>query len=197
MERRFQIYGNPGTLARPDPDWYREHIVTVSLPWPMRNAYNDQAKPVTRVLFHRAGADNLTAALTAIYQRAEELVRLDPAWQKARQNLKHEHGWDRESAYYDALMADDTRALTLALIRSFGGHLFGGTYVHRLVRGGRSLSNHALGIAIDIHPNRNPMGTPLRTTFPSWYIQCWENHGFVWGGRWPNRPDPMHMELRY
>jgi hypothetical protein len=47
-------------------------------------------------------------------------------------------------------------------IRDHGLDLYGGCYAHRSIRGGRSWSDHAYGIAIDIDPDGNGLRTPWR-----------------------------------
>lgn len=88
---------------------------------------------------------------------------------------------------------------------------------YRAVTGGKKLSKHAYGLAIDINPFYNPYvkfvnGTPtvlLDATIP--YIQrnadfphkidendlCYKlfiEHGFKWGGAWNNVKDYQHFE---
>lgn len=57
------------------------------------------------------------------------------------------------------------------------------------------LSKHAFAIAVDINPDTNPMGLPLRTDIPDSVIQVFKNNGFIWGGDWISRPDSMHLEF--
>lgn len=76
---------------------------------------------------------------------------------------------------------------------------FGGTWVPRYIRGSRStLSNHAWGTAFDINVSTNPLGAvpalvgsrgSVRKLVPLAL-----EHGFFWGGWYPNRPDGMHFE---
>jgi hypothetical protein len=69
---------------------------------------------------------------------------------------------------------------------------YGGIYNHRLIRGGtRNLSTHSWGIAIDMNPNENRLGTPGR--MDPGVIECFEKHGLLWGGRF-HRLDPMHFQ---
>jgi hypothetical protein len=73
--------------------------------------------------------------------------------------------------------------------------LFGGIYNFRTVRGGRSLSLHAYGAAIDLDPDHNPMGTPWYSTsmIPSVVVKIFEAANWIWGGRF-SRPDCMHLQ---
>ena len=62
----------------------------------------------------------------------------------------------------------------------------------RAQRGGRSLSLHSWGIAIDVNPKTNALGkTP--TLSPA-FVACFKETGFDWGGDWKRR-DGMHFQL--
>lgn len=70
---------------------------------------------------------------------------------------------------------------------------YGGGYVYRAKRNGVKPSTHAWGIAIDLNPNTNPMGTP--GDMDPRLVALFEGHGFTWGGRWSGRDkDPMHFQ---
>lgn len=83
-------------------------------------------------------------------------------------------------------------------IRDLGLHLFGGCFNNRRKRGGRSLSTHAWGVAIDLDPARNRLkwgrdqarlAQPDAETF--WEI--WEDEGWLSLGRARNY-DWMHVQ---
>lgn len=159
-------WGNPGTPGAPNHAWYAANIVNVELPWSMANAMDPGGAPIIHTLFHKAAAPHLINALQDV--------------------------WDTAQGHLAAGQS------TRALIHSFGGDLWCGTYNLRFVRGYEAqgvLSPHAYGIAIDIFPEKNPMGKPLRTTFPAWYVSAWKRHGFIWGGDFVGRPDAMHFEV--
>lgn len=70
---------------------------------------------------------------------------------------------------------------------------FGGGYVYRPKRGALKPSTHAWGIAIDLNPATNAMGTP--GDMDPRLVAVFEAAGFVWGGRWAGRgKDPMHFQ---
>ncbi len=57
------------------------------------------------------------------------------------------------------------------------------------------LSKHSFAIAVDINPNKNPMGIKLITDIPQSVINIFLKRGFIWGGNWEHRKDPMHFEF--
>jgi hypothetical protein len=69
---------------------------------------------------------------------------------------------------------------------------FGGCYMFRCKKGSKKISTHAWGIAIDLNPLENQMGTPGQMN-PD-IVSIFESLGFTWGGRWQN-PDPMHFQF--
>ncbi len=70
---------------------------------------------------------------------------------------------------------------------------FDGCFNIRNMRGSGNWSTHAWGIAIDLDAPWNPFG---QTSFGmrEEVVQCFEDEGFVWGGRWRPRPDAMHFQ---
>ncbi|MCF0127196.1 MAG: M15 family metallopeptidase [Pseudobutyrivibrio sp.] len=90
-------------------------------------------------------------------------------------------------------------------------------FCYRVITGGKSLSNHALGMAIDINPVQNPYvsyksgeawwSDPNATDYidrtwgdPHMIVEgdvCYNafiNHGFSWGGSWSSIKDYQHFE---
>jgi hypothetical protein len=63
---------------------------------------------------------------------------------------------------------------------------YGGIYNHRPVKGSTKLSTHSWGIAVDLNPTSNRVDPKL--------VQVFVDHGFVWGGNFTQRPDPMHFQ---
>ena len=71
---------------------------------------------------------------------------------------------------------------------------YGGCYVYRPIRGSVSgrLSLHSFGIAIDINPRQNPLGS-TGTMHPG-VVKAFEDGGWFWGGRFKNRLDTQHFQ---
>ena len=175
-------YGNPSKDGNPafakamagqlDTVWLKEQTILMELPYPMRLAWKLETV-VTRCRVHKKVAPVLREALEQV-------------WNAARLAVKKRDGFDKTTAYYDAA--------TLKYLRDFGLDLFGGVFAFRLMRAGSRLSTHSWGIAIDIDPKHNALGTPGR--MPRWVVRIFEDIGFIWGGRWKaSRCDPMHFQL--
>lgn len=69
---------------------------------------------------------------------------------------------------------------------------YGGCFCFRRMRGGGHLSIHSWGIAIDLNPDTNRLGTP--GDMAPELVELFENFGFTWGGIF-SRPDPMHFQF--
>jgi hypothetical protein len=69
-----------------------------------------------------------------------------------------------------------------------------GGFSFRRITGGRRLSLHSYGIAIDWDANHNPRKKPLTKTLPDWWYQIWSDHGWL-DGRTFRTPDPMHVQF--
>ncbi|MEF3698983.1 M15 family metallopeptidase [Desulfolutivibrio sp.] len=79
-----------------------------------------------------------------------------------------------------------------------------GTFNWRTIAGTSRLSMHALGIAVDVNPGRNPYWRhhrrpsdklARRQSFPGEVVAAFEAEGFIWGGKWAEY-DIMHFEFR-
>lgn len=75
------------------------------------------------------------------------------------------------------------------VVRDLGG------FNWRTKRGGSSLSNHALGIAMDVNADQN-MGSfwDGGRNIPDSFVNIMKKNGFVWGWNWKSPYDPMHFE---
>ena len=76
-------------------------------------------------------------------------------------------------------------------------------YCYRAIEGSKKLSNHALGMAIDINPLYNPCvkrrkdGTKsfkYKITKSDLCYRLFTQHGFQWGGAWRSLKDYQHFE---
>jgi hypothetical protein len=76
-----------------------------------------------------------------------------------------------------------------------------GTFNCRTVKDTGVRSMHGWGAAIDLNTKFadywlwNPKGKPYRNRVPVEIVQIFENHGFIWGGKWGHF-DTMHFEYR-
>jgi len=70
---------------------------------------------------------------------------------------------------------------------------FDGCYNVRYVRGSDSVfSMHSWALAIDLNAKDNPL-----SSFGTWsdrFIRCFTDEGWIWGGDFKSRKDPMHFE---
>lgn len=79
-----------------------------------------------------------------------------------------------------------------AEIDRIGMSVYGGSFNFRTMRGGRALSMHSYGCAVDFDPARNGLGdkTPAMDRR---VIEEFEREGWEWGGHW-RRTDGMHFQ---
>ncbi len=75
-----------------------------------------------------------------------------------------------------------------------------GTFVWRKIAGTDRLSTHSFGMTIDInvdysHYWRWDKTYSYRNKIPMEIVEVFEEHGFIWGGRWYHY-DTMHFEYR-
>ncbi len=91
------------------------------------------------------------------------------------------------------LYGKDARAIDEARMNRFGG-----CYNFRRKRGGSQLSTHSWGIAVDLDPEKNPLGKPYNANagmMPMEVVNIFERYGAEWGGRWGNRCDAQHFQF--
>ena len=91
------------------------------------------------------------------------------------------------------LYGKDVKAIDEARVNRFGG-----CYNFRRKRGGASLSCHSWGVAVDIDPEKNPLGKPYKESsgmLPMEVVEIFERYGAEWGGRWGNRCDAQHFQF--
>lgn len=68
---------------------------------------------------------------------------------------------------------------------------FGGCYEWRKQKGGKKLSTHAWGIAVDFGVDDNPLGAESKM-HPQ-VVEIFKGYGWVWGGEFARR-DAMHFQ---
>lgn len=81
-------------------------------------------------------------------------------------------------------------------VRAAKMDLYGGCYVFRPKRSGKSLSMHSYGIAIDLDPDTNSYGRPWKDgtgMMPAEVVDIFEAAGWSWGGLWKTG-DAMHFQ---
>lgn len=155
------FYGNPrgqgGSVV--SQKWYRENIVFVPAPWPMKMG----DIKITRIAFHKKAVPGLVAA-------------------------------------FDEIKATMTKEEIVAA----GLDQFSGSFNYRPMRGGKALSMHAYGCAIDFDAANNGLGdrTPKLAKHPK-VIKAFLKAGAIWGGDWDGdgdtlderRCDGMHFQF--
>jgi hypothetical protein len=67
-----------------------------------------------------------------------------------------------------------------------------GCFNIRRKKGGQNMSLHAWGIAVDLNAFSNGFGQIGNMS--KGFIECFDDVGFEWGGRW-RLSDPMHWQL--
>lgn len=131
-------------------------------------------------LFYQADSGLVPVSGIRMHRRVEDafLAALDDVW-------------DRVASEVGAsATTDDIRAWLHE--RRLDQH--GGGFNFRRITGGRRLSLHSFGIAIDWDPEHNPRKTPLSASLPGWWYEIWAVHGWH-DGRSFRTPDPMHVQF--
>lgn len=89
-----------------------------------------------------------------------------------------------------AVFADIERKNLADKIREYGG-CYEFRPKHNLT-GTSDLSVHSWGIAIDLNPTSNPLGSHGDMDLE--IVEIFRNHGFMWGGDFSAPKDPMHFQ---
>jgi hypothetical protein len=163
-----EMFGNPansdGTL---NEAWEGANIRKVAPPdgWHLFYQADTGLVQVAGIRMHRLLEDSFVAVL-------------DDVWSFAKQQLGDDTSQDAIRAWLHKRRLD----------QHCGGFNF------RKITGGRSLSLHAYGIAIDWDAAHNPRKKPLTRTLPDWWYDIWKAHGWIDGRHFPT-PDPMHVQF--
>jgi len=153
--------------------WYDDNIVYMDLPYEMKIAWAPDTK-IKRILVHKLVKDSLFSCLKKVYNHARILV-------------KQEHGFDKDTDFYNKKTAELLDKLNL--------DNFGGTFNFRRIHGSKKLSLHSWGISIDLDPANNAQGD-LTPAMPKWVVEIFEEEGWFWGGHWSGKKkDGMHFQF--
>jgi hypothetical protein len=162
------MFGNPAKAnGRLNEAWEGANIRRVPPPDGWQLFYQDEGRivPVSAIRIHRLLRDSFVAVL-------------DDIWDYARQEIGAGATPDQIRTWLHRRRLD----------------LHGGGFNFRPITGGRELSLHAYGIAIDWDPVHNPRQKPLTKTLPDWWYDIWHQHGWS-DGRNFRTPDPMHVQF--
>lgn len=163
-----EVFGNPAkTNGMLNEAWESEFIRRVPPPNGWRLYYQDDKRviQVSGIRIHRLLRDSFTAVL-------------DEIWDVARNDLGGSGTDDKVRAWLHQRRLD----------------LHGGGFNFRPITGGKGLSLHSFGIAIDWDPLHNPRKKPIKRTLPDWWYEIWNRNGWS-DGRDFNTPDPMHVQF--
>jgi len=80
-----------------------------------------------------------------------------------------------------------------AKVAATGASDFGGCFNIRQIAGSNSYSNHSWACAIDLSPGTNGFGKG-KGTLSTVVVDAFKRQGFLWGGDYKGRTDPMHFE---
>lgn len=151
------------------------------------------------------GLEEILAAFGNIYDYITEDGRVSAAWEaehfsRAKLPFSIPLSWDKTvevgrlycNSRLTGIMGDVFRAIEREGLKG-QVRTFGGCYNFRGKRSSHKLSTHCWGIAIDLNPETNRMGTP-GDMHPG-IVDIFREFGFKWGGDWSGRSkDPMHFQ---
>lgn len=132
--------------------------------------------------------------------------QVDPAWEAANMVTVRDLPLIGHKLYVHRLIETPLRR-ALARCAVIGGYTIHtiGCFAPRAQRGsnGFLLSTHTWGIAVDINPEQNALVTPCyeddprRANYdiPDAWVRAFEDEGWVWGGTFRHRFDPMHFQM--
>ena len=94
---------------------------------------------------------------------------------------------------FAAILAHYGGADGMAALRADGLATYDGCYNDRSIRGSTRRSMHALGAAIDLDAEHNPLGATTGR-MPRAVVEIFKAEGWRWGGDYHGRKDWMHFE---
>lgn len=130
---------------------------------------------------------------------------VSPAWEDAHMVLVRDLPLIPK-LYCNRVIVEPLRAALTACAELGDGYHLGtiGCFAPRAKRGTEGLSVHTWGAAVDINPDCNrlivcELDDPRRTApgardIPDAWITAFKAAGFVWGGDFRHRFDPMHFQ---
>ena len=132
---------------------------------------------------------------------------VDIAWEAANMVTVRDLPLVGHKLYIHRLVAEPLRralARCADAAESYQIHTIG-CFAPRAMRGtnGLLLSTHTWGIAVDINPDQNKLVAPCEVDdprrsgydIPDEWIKAFVAEGWVWGGAFKHRFDPMHFQL--
>ncbi len=194
------FYGNPaGADGNLDPKWERANIIVVTLPYPMVTSWDNEI--VHKVQFHKKAADALVAALTEIKHQVELDLRIEAKRDIPVEAMQHKmlekFGKAIGTPENDKLVSGSYDAMVEAKLQTrlhtLGLDVLGGTFNFRKIRGASGLSTHSYGVAIDLDPGHNALGSTTGG-MPPFAVTAFKKQGLTWGGDYKGRKDFMHFQ---
>ena len=151
------------------------------------------------------GLEQVVAEFGDVRRYVQEDGTLDPRWEseyltRVAIPFPLELGWDRSktiSGFRCHRRMSEVFAEVFARLLERGlrdkVQTFGGCFMFRPQRGGSKLSTHCWGIAVDLNPETNQMGSV--GDMDAGVVGVFREAGFVWGGDWVGpRRDGMHFQ---
>jgi hypothetical protein len=152
------------------------------------------------------GLQEVLATFGDIYKYLKPDGTIDPKWEieqivSAPLPFPIPLSWDttkqaksmRVNKQLATVVQDSFRAIQAQGLQSHV-RTFGGAYNFRAKRSSSKLSTHCWGIAFDLNPNSNAMGT-AGDMHPG-LVDLLRSFGWKWGGDWTGRgKDPMHFQF--
>ncbi len=163
------------------------------------------AGPANPVIPVPHGLEEILAAFGNIYDYITEDGKPSAAWEaehfsRAKLPFGIPLSWDKSvkvsrlycNSKLTGIMGDVFSAIEKEGLKK-EVRTFGGCYNFRGKRSSNKLSTHCWGIAIDLNPETNRMGTP--GDMHQGIVDVFREFGFTWGGDWSGRSkDPMHFQ---